>query len=309
MVKKLIIWIIFAVIVLIYFSTGIYQVGPSEVALIKTFGKYSHATGPGIHYRLPYPFQTHVIVDVETIRKEEIGFRTIESYGKISYKSIPSESLMLTGDGNIISVEVAVQYRVKDPVKFAFNIINGSNLVRFTTESVLRERIAERNIDDVLTIERDKVAMETAELVQKILDQYDSGILISKVYMQEVAPPDEVVEAFDDVNNAKQDRERFINEANKYANDIIPKAQGQAEQILREAEAYAKQKVLEAEGETQRFLSVLKEYEIAPNITVKRLKIEKLQEVFSGTKNIFVLDNSGTLKLININELIGGGSK
>ena len=309
MIKKFIVWIILAIVIIVYFGTGVYQVGPSEVALIKTFGKYSQTTGPGIHVHLPYPFQTHVIVDVETIRKEEIGFRTIERYGKIAYQSVQSESLMLTGDGNIISVEVAVQYRIKDPVKFAFNVINGSDLVRFTTESVLRERIAERNIDDVLTVERDRIAMETAELVQKILDRYDSGILINKVYMQEVAPPDEVVEAFDDVNNAKQDRERFINEANKYANDIVPKAQGQAEQILREAEAYAKQKVLEAEGETQRFLSVLKEYEIAPDITMKRLKIEKLQQVFSGTKNIFVLDNSGTLKLLNVNDLIGGDTK
>jgi len=309
LIKKIIVWIILAIVIIVYFGTGVYQVGPSEVALIKTFGKYSQTTGPGIHVHLPYPFQTHVIVDVETIRKEEIGFRTIERYGKIAYQSVQSESLMLTGDGNIISVEVAVQYRIKDPVKFAFNVINGSDLVRFTTESVLRERIAERNIDDVLTVERDRIAMETAELVQKILDRYDSGILINKVYMQEVAPPDEVVEAFDDVNNAKQDRERFINEANKYANDIVPKAQGQAEQILREAEAYAKQKVLEAEGETQRFLSVLKEYEIAPDITMKRLKIEKLQQVFSGTKNIFVLDNSGTLKLLNVNDLIGGDTK
>ncbi|MBO8161723.1 MAG: FtsH protease activity modulator HflK [Thermosipho sp. (in: Bacteria)] len=309
MIKKFIVWIIVAVIVIVFFGTGVYQVGPSEIALIKTFGKYSHSTGPGIHFHLPYPFQSHVIVDVETIRKEEIGFRTIERYGKVAYKSVPEESLMLTGDGNIVSVEVAVQYKVKDPVKFAFNIINGSNLVRFTTESVLRERIAERNIDDVLTVERDKIAMETAELVQKILDEYDSGILISKVYMQEVAPPDEVVQAFDDVNNAKQDRERYINEANKYANDIIPKAQGQAEQILREAEAYAKQKVLEAEGETQRFLSVLKEYELAPDITMQRLKIEKLQKVFSETKNIFVFDSSGTLKFLNINELFGGDTK
>lgn len=309
MIKKFIVWIILVIVILVYLSTGIYQVGPSEVALIKTFGKYSQTTGPGIHFHLPYSIQTHVIVDIETIRKEEIGFRTIERYGKISYEQVRSESLMLTGDGNIINVEVAVQYKVKDPIKFAFNVINGSDLVRFTTESILRERIAERKIDDVLTIERDKVAMETAELIQEILDQYDSGILINNVYMQEVAPPDEVVQAFDDVNNAKQDRERFINEARKYANDIVPKAQGQAEQILRDAEAYAKQKVLEAEGETQRFLSVLKEYEIAPDITMKRLKIEKLQQVFSGTKNIFVLDNSGTIKLLNMNDLIGGGTK
>ncbi|ACJ75125.1 HflK protein [Thermosipho africanus H17ap60334] len=307
--KKLIGWLVLAIIILIYLSIGVYQVGPSEVALIKTFGKYTHSTGPGIHFHLPYPFQSHVIVDVETIRKEEIGFRTIESYGKISYRTVNEEALMLTGDGNIISVEAAVQYRIKDPVKFAFNVINGKELVRFTTESVLRERIAVRTIDDVLTVERDKIALETAEKVQEILDSYDSGILINKVYLQEVAPPDQVVAAFDDVNNAKQDKERFINEATKYANDVIPKAQGQAEKILREAEAYAQKKILEAQGETQRFLSVLKEYEIAPEITKKRLILEKLQSVFSSTKNIFVLDDSGTIKLLNVNDLIGGDTK
>ncbi|MBT1247749.1 MULTISPECIES: FtsH protease activity modulator HflK [unclassified Thermosipho (in: thermotogales)] len=307
--KKITVWIVLIVIILIFLGTGVYQVGPSEVALIKTFGKYTHSTGPGMHYHLPYPIQSHVIVDVETIRKEEIGFRTIESRSGVSYRTIPEESLMLTGDGNIISVEVAVQYKIKDPVKFAFNIINGKNIVRFTTESVLRERVAVRNIDDVLTVERDKIAIETAEEVQKILDEYDAGILINKVYLQEVAPPDQVVEAFDDVNNAKQDKERFINEANRYANDIVPKAEGEAEQILRKAEAYAKEKILEAEGETNRFLSVLKEYEIAPDITMKRLLIEKLEEVFSNTKNVFVLDDSGTLKLLDVNELIGGGTK
>ncbi|ONN27417.1 cell division protein FtsH [Thermosipho affectus] len=307
--KKITVWIVLIVIILIFLGTGVYQVGPSEVALIKTFGKYTHSTGPGMHYHLPYPIQSHVIVDVETIRKEEIGFRTIESRSGVSYRTIPEESLMLTGDGNIISVEVAVQYKIKDPVKFAFNIINGKNIVRFTTESVLRERVAVRNIDDVLTVERDKIAIETAEEVQKILDEYEAGILINKVYLQEVAPPDQVVEAFDDVNNAKQDKERFINEANRYANDIVPKAEGEAEQILRKAEAYAKEKILEAEGETNRFLSVLKEYEIAPDITMKRLLIEKLEEVFSNTKNVFVLDDSGALKLLDVNELIGGGTK
>ncbi|OOC44144.1 FtsH protease activity modulator HflK [Thermosipho sp. 1074] len=307
--KKITVWIVLIVIILIFLGTGVYQVGPSEVALIKTFGKYTHSTGPGMHYHLPYPIQSHVIVDVETIRKEEIGFRTIESRSGVSYRTIPEESLMLTGDGNIISVEVAVQYKIKDPVKFAFNIINGKNIVRFTTESVLRERVAVRNIDDVLTVERDKIAIETAEEVQKILDEYESGILINKVYLQEVAPPNQVVEAFDDVNNAKQDKERFINEANRYANDIVPKAEGEAEQILRKAEAYAKEKILEAEGETNRFLSVLKEYEIAPDITMKRLLIEKLEEVFSNTKNVFVLDDSGALKLLDVNELIGGGTK
>ncbi|QTA38884.1 FtsH protease activity modulator HflK [Thermosipho ferrireducens] len=307
--RKFIVLIVIAIIVVIFLSTGVYQVGPSEVALIKTFGKYSYTTGPGIHFHLPYPIQSRVIVDIQSVRKEEIGFRTVTTYGKVTYRSVPSEALMLTGDGNIISVEAAVQYKVKDPVKFAFNIISGKDIVRFTAESVLRERVAVRKIDDVLTIERDKIAQETAQVLQEILDSYDAGISITNVYLQEVAPPDDVVAAFDDVNNAKQDKERFVNEALKYANDIVPKAEGQAEQILREAEAYAKQKVLEAEGETRRFLSVLKEYRLAPEITKTRLKIEKIQEVLSDIKKVFILDKSGTLKLIDLNQFIGGGSQ
>nr|WP_228288191.1 FtsH protease activity modulator HflK [Thermosipho ferrireducens] len=309
MIRKFIVLIVIAIIVVIFLSTGVYQVGPSEVALIKTFGKYSYTTGPGIHFHLPYPIQSRVIVDIQSVRKEEIGFRTVTTYGKVTYRSVPSEALMLTGDGNIISVEAAVQYKVKDPVKFAFNIISGKDIVRFTAESVLRERVAVRKIDDVLTIERDKIAQETAQVLQEILDSYDAGISITNVYLQEVAPPDDVVAAFDDVNNAKQDKERFVNEALKYANDIVPKAEGQAEQILREAEAYAKQKVLEAEGETRRFLSVLKEYRLAPEITKTRLKIEKIQEVLSDIKKVFILDKSGTLKLIDLNQFIGGGSQ
>jgi len=310
-VRKYVILIVLAIIV-IYFLTGIFQVGPSEVALVKTFGKYSYMAQPGIHYRLPYPFQSHVIVDVATVRKIEIGFRSIIKGSNIDYVSVPKEALMITGDGNIVSVEAVIQYRVKDPVALTFNVTNIENLVRFTTESVLREKIAMKSIDDVLTVGRDIIAMETAKQVQKILDSYSSGIKVENVYLQEVAPPEAVLAAFDDVNNAKQDRERYINEAKKYANDIVPKAEGKAQMILKEAEAYANEIYLKALGEAKRFERILEEYRKAPDITKKRLFLDAMQIALANSKNrILILDKS-TLKFLNINELFsiqGGGQK
>jgi len=298
---------IIAAVVAFIVITGVYQVGPSEVALVKTFGAYSYTVGPGIHFHMPYPFQSHVTVDVTGLRKIEIGFQTIYYRGQVRYDSVPTEAIMITGDGNMVYVEAVVQYRVVDPTSFAFNITEEERLVKFTTESVLRERVAERSVDEILTTERDQVAMETTERVQKLLESYDAGIRVESVYLQEVAPPDPVVSAFDDVNNARQDKERFINEALKYANDVVPKAEGQAQKILRDAEAYADQQILIAQGETSRFLKVYNEYIKAPVITRQRLLLETLQEVLGKMKNrILILDSSNTLKLLDITEIMGG---
>ncbi len=294
------------VLVFVYFMTGIYQVDPSQVALVKTFGKYSHTTGPGIHFHAPYPFQTHVIVDVQTIRKQEIGFRTIRPG---QYTAKKEEALILTGDGNIVSVEAVVQFRVNDPVKFVFRVERPEELVKFTTESALRERIAKRTVDEILTAERDRVAYEVQQMVQQLLDEYDVGITVLNVLRQEVVPPQPVIAAFDDVNNAKQDKERYINEALKYANNLIPSVEGEAKKIVLEAEAYAQQKILQAVGETQRFLSIMKEYKSAPKITETRLRIETLEEVLPKAKRIILLDESQKITFFNLDSLLGGGAK
>ncbi len=306
MKTKFIIILVLIVVLIAYLLTGIYQVDPSQVALIKTFGKYSHTVGPGIHIHAPYPFQTHVIVDVQTIRKQEIGFRTVRPG---QYVQKREEALILTGDGNIVSVEAVVQFRVNDPVKFVFRIENPEGLVKFTTESALREMIAKRNVDEILTAERDKVSYEVHQITQQLLDQYDVGVTVINVLLQEVVPPQSVIAAFDDVNNAKQDKERYINEALKYANNLIPSVEGEARKIVLEAEAYAQQKVLQATGEVQRFLSILKEYKIAPKITETRLKIETLEEVLPRAKRIILLDNSQKITLLSLDRLIGGDGK
>lgn len=298
-------WLYAVVVValVVYFMSGFFQVNPSEVALIKTFGKFSRMVGPGFHVRAPFPFQTHVKVDVQTIRKEEIGFRTV---GERKYESDELEALMLTSDGNIVSVEAVVSYRVTDPIKFAFNIRQPADLVKFTAESVLRDRISKRTVDEILTSERENVASEVLVTTQKLLDSYDSGVQIVNLLLQEVVPPKEVVAAFDDVNNAKQDKERYVNEAAKYANNLIPKVEGEALKIVLEAQSYAEQQVLRARGEAQRYLAVLDEYRKAPEVTRTRLRISVLQEVLPKAKRILVLDSSGKLTVLNLSELLGG---
>ncbi|PLV57195.1 FtsH protease activity modulator HflK [Thermotoga sp. SG1] len=299
------VWIVVFIALGIYFLTGVYQVGPSEVALLKTFGKFTSVVPSGIHYRLPYPFQSHVTVDVTTVRKIEIGFRSVQRGDRISYEPIPEESIMITGDNNLVSVEAVVQYRVKDPVAFAFNITEADSIVRFTTESVLREKVAMRSIDDVLTTGRDEIGFETAQMLQQILDSYNCGVKVENVYLQEVVPPDPVVDAFDDVNNARQDKERLINEARKYANDIVPKAQGQAQEILRQAEAYAQEVYLKALGEAKRFEEILQEYSKAPDITKKRMLLDALQSILEKTGNKVIFVGSGeTLNVLNLSDLL-----
>ncbi|MEN3042444.1 MAG: FtsH protease activity modulator HflK [Fervidobacterium sp.] len=306
MKKVVILFSIMVILLLIYLGTGIFQVNPSEVALIKTFGKFTSTVGPGIHMHAPVPFQSHVIVDVQGIRKEEIGFKTV---GDRKYEAKELEALMLTGDGNIVSVEAVVSYKVYDPVKFAFRIKDPSNLVKFVTESALRDRISKRTVDEILTQEREKVADEVLLIVQDLLDKYQAGIKIVNVLLQEVVPPAEVVSAFDDVNNAKQDKERYINEANRYANDLIPKIEGEALKIILEAESYAQQQVLKAKGETQRYLALLEEYQKSPRVTETRLKLATLQEVLTKAKKIIMLDDSQKINLLSLDKLLGGGEK
>ncbi len=309
MKKRFVTILVILVAVLIYIGTGVFQVGPSEVGLVKTFGKYTYMTGPGIHFHLPYPIQSHVIVDVASLRKIEIGFRTrVSRAGKVYYDSVPSESLMITGDGNIVSVEAVIQYKIKDPVAFAFNILSDRSLVKFTTESILRENVAMVSIDDILTVGRDKIAMETAKKVQEILDSYNAGIKVENVLLQEVAPPEKVLEAFDDVNNAKQDMERLINEARKYANDVLPKAEGKAQKIINDAQAYANEVYLKAKGDAQRFMKVLGEYQKAPAVIKKRMYYDALEKMLSSATLLVNMDD-GTLKLLNLNEILRGVGK
>lgn len=309
-IPKSLFWLIlFAVIFGIlglYFVTGFYQVEASAVGLVKRFGKFIRVDQPGINFHMPAPFESVTIVDILSLRKIEIGFRTVSPN---RYTTVINEALMMTGDNNFASVECVVQYRIKDPVLFAFSVQYPDEIVKVISESVVRERVALRTVDGVLTSDRDSIAYEAKERIQFLLDQFETGVSVENVTLQEVSPPTEVLAAFDDVNSAIQDKEKTMNTALRYYNDLVPKAQGDASKTIQEAEAYRDIRLLNAQGEVARFTQVLEKYELSPEITRQRLYIETLEKILPNFKMIIMpKDTANTLKLLDINALLGKGA-
>jgi membrane protease subunit HflK len=301
-------WVTIVGIIAIYLLTGIYTVGPSQVGLVKEFGRYVSTVSPGMHYHLPSPIQSVVVVNVLGVRKEEIGFRTISPAPNPRYQTVGTEALMLTGDGNIAHVEVVVQYRVKDAQQFAFNLIDSRAIVKQSAEAVLREQVATKTLDETLTEQRDVIATNTMTSLQALLNTYGTGILIDNVQLQDVKPPAEVVSAFDDVNSARQDKDKLINEADKYSLDILPRARGQAQEIGNQAEAYKQERIKRAEGDTSRFLQVLKKYELGPDVTRTRMYIETMEAILPGMNKIILPEGeNGVLKLLDLDQLLQKG--
>ncbi len=301
-------WIVIGIIVAIYLLTGIYTIGPSEVGLVKRFGRYVATVDPGLHYHFPSPIESVVSVNVLEVRKEEIGFRTVSPPPNPRYQEVETEALMLTGDGNITHVEMVVQYRVKEPEQFAFNLIDPSAIVKQAAEAVLREQVATRTLDETLTEQRDVIGADTLDSLQALLDTYGAGIMIANVQLQDVKPPSEVVGAFDDVNSARQDKETLINQAEEYALDILPRARGQAQEIANQAEAYKQTRIKGAEGDVARFIEVLAKYELGPEVTRTRLYIEAMEEILPGMeKTILSEDAEGILKLLDLDRTGGDG--
>jgi modulator of FtsH protease HflK len=294
-------WIAIAVILAIYLATGIYTVGPSEEGLVKRFGRYVRTVSPGLHYHMPAPFESVTVINVLEVRKTEIGFRTISPAPSPSYQTVTSEALMLTGDGNITHVEIAVQYRVKDATKYAFNVISPSEIVKQAAEATLREQVATQTLDETLTESRGAIGGNTAVALQALLDFYDTGIAIDNVQLQTVKPPAQVVAAFDDVNSARQDKEKAINEASRYALDLVPRARGQAQQIANQAEAYRQTRIKGAEGDVARFVAVLARYELGEDVTRTRLYIETMEAILPSMDKIILSSQAdGLLKLLNL---------
>ncbi len=294
-------WIAIAIIIAIYLATGIYTIGPSEVGLVKRFGRHVATVDPGMHYHLPSPIESVISVNVLEVRKEEIGFRTVSLAPNPRYQIMETEALMLTGDGNITHVEMVVQYRVKEPELFAFNLIEPRTIVKQAAEAVLREQVATRTLDETLTEERDIIGTDTLIELQALLDTYGTGIEIDNVQLQDVKPPPAVVSAFDDVNSARQDKEKLINQAEEYSLDILPRARGQAQEIGNQAEAYKQTRIKGAEGDVARFVEVLAKYELGEEVTRTRLYIEAMEEILPGMeKTILPSDTEGVLKLLNL---------
>jgi len=303
-------WLIVLGLLIWYGSSGVYQISPQEVGLVKQFGRYvGPPKGPGLNYHLPWPMESVVIINQSQVRKEELGFRTLTPPPNPQYKDVEEEALMLTGDNNIVHTEVVVQYEISDPVKFAFNLNlvgDAETVIRQATESLLREKVAERKIDEVLTTERDTLALEVQQALQELLNSYEIGVKVSKIALQDVRPPTPVKAAFDDVNSARQDRERLINEAERYRNDVIPKAQGVAQELLNQAEAYKQTRQKIAQGDVARFVDILDRYKLGQDVTRVRLYLETMEEILPKlNKLILTKGTSGsTVQYLDLESLL-----
>jgi modulator of FtsH protease HflK len=268
------------VFVLLWLASGIYIVGPGHVGVVRTFGKETARTEPGLNYRFPWPIQRADVVSVEQIRRVEVGFRVGQR--------VPEEALMLTGDENIVEAQIVVQYRVADPSKFLFRLREPEVALRAATEVALRSTVGSMTIDQVMIEERAKVQDDARLFIQRLMDAYESGLVITDVKLQAADPPDAVRDAFHDVVRAREDREKVINQARGYQADILPKARGEAQKILREAEGYKEHRVLIAQGESSRFLSVLAEYEKAKDVTRDRLHLETMEKILPHSDKVIL---------------------
>ncbi|NCD24515.1 MAG: FtsH protease activity modulator HflK [Deltaproteobacteria bacterium] len=288
--------VVIATLVL-WLGSGIYIVEPDEVGVVKRFGAYSRTTEAGPHYRLPFPIESVETPKVTKIQRLEVGFRgsAVSMAGSGgNMRLVPEESLMLTGDENIVDVQFIVQFLIDNAQDYLFNVANQEKTVKDAAEAAMREVIGYNKIDSALTTDKLVIQNDTRALLQRILDSYRSGIKVVAVQLQDVHPPKQVIDAFKDVASAKEDKSRFINEAEAYENDLIPRTRGEVAAITNEAKAYKESKIRQAQGESARFLSVLTEYRKAKDITTKRLYLETMEEILSrpGVEKVILSSDS-----------------
>ncbi len=283
--------IIIAIVVVGWLLTGIYIVEPDEVGVVKRFGKMAYTVGPGPHYHLPIPIETALTPKVTKVRRLEIGFRTVSAGPPARYKDVPVESLMLTGDENIVDIKFIVQYMIHDAAAYLFNIAHREKTVRDASEAAIREISGKNKIDEILTVGKHRIQEDTKALLQQILDKYKSGFKVVAVQLQDVHPPAQVVDAFKDVASAKEDKIKYINEAKGYRNDILPKAKGKASQVVNAAMGYQASKVKHSKGDANRFLAMLKEYSKAKEVTRKRLYLETMEKIMERANKIVIEDD------------------
>jgi len=295
-------------LIVLWLATGVYIVGPDEVGVVRTFGKFTRVVQSGLNWKFPAPIETVDTPKVTEVKRIEIGFRTLKNG---QYRTVEKESLMLTGDENIVDAEMIVQYKIKDPVAYLFRIVGPELTVREAAEASLRTVVGRNRIDETLTTGKFTIQEETKTQLQSILDKYNSGIHVVAVQLQDVSPPKEVIGAFKDVASAKEDKNRMVNQAEGYRNDIIPKARGEAEAMIRDAEGFKESRIKRSEGDAAKFTTILKEYRKAKSITEKRLYLETMEKVLPDIEKIIVPDkNSGNmLNLLNLNTGKTAGGK
>ena len=284
-------WVLAIIVAIGWLLSGFYIVDEGTRGVELRFGRYVETTMPGLNYRLPYPIESVEIVDVEQRRAEEIGYRAGGRQGTL--RSVPREALMLTQDENIVDIRLSVQYQIKDPRAYLFNVVGPAGTLRMVVESAVRETIGKSTMDFVLTEGRSDVVADVEALSQTILDSYGTGLQLTNVNLQDAQPPEEVQDAFADAIKAREDEQRQKNEAETYSNDIIPKARGQAARRLEEAAAYREQVIAQSEGEASRFEQLLGQYEKAPGVTRERLYLETMESVLANSSKVLVDVESG----------------
>ncbi len=290
--------------IVVWLLLGLYSVGPDEVGVVQRFGEYNRLVGSGLNYHFPYPIETVKTPKVTEVKRIEIGFRTV---GKNQYRTIEQESLMLTGDENIVDAELIVQYKIKDPIDYLFNFIGPELTLREASEASLRTVVGRHNIDQALTSGKLMIQEETKELLQITLDKYETGVIVVAVQLQDVSPPKQVIDAFKDVASAKEDKNRMINEAEGYRNDVIPKARGEAQAMIRKAEGFRESRIKRAEGDVAKFKAIVKEYNKAKDVTKERLYLEAMEEILPGIDKYIVPNgkDGNLLNLLNLNGMKG----
>jgi len=299
-------YLILGILLALWLLSGVYTVDTDEQAVILRFGKYKTMALPGIHYHLPAPIEMHMTRRVTTVYREEIGFRTIDQGPPARYRQRPHESLMLTTDLNIVDVQMVVQYRVSSLRDALFHVAGlgafeggGDGLVHDASEAALRQVIGQYGIDEALTEGKLQIQVEIQTRLQELFDRYACGLDVVTVQLQSVEPPAQVDAAFKDVASAKEDRERLVNEAKGYQNDVIPKARGEAERMIKGAEAYKIERIRRAQGDADRFRSVYAEYVKAPGVTETRLYLETMEKILPRLQK-YVVETEGGGGLLNI---------
>ncbi len=295
--------LLIALVIVVWMASGFYIVDQSQRGIVLQFGKYKETTDPGLRWHFPYPIQSHELVNLSGVRTVEIGYRGSER------NKVLKEALMLTDDENIVNIQFAVQYILKDPVDYLFNNRHPDEAVIGAAETAVREIVGKSRMDFVLYEGREQIAAQAAQLMQEILDRYQSGILISKVTMQNAQPPEQVQAAFDDAVKAGQDRERQKNEGQAYANDVIPKAKGTAARLLEEAAGYKQRVISTAEGDASRFKQIQTEYAKAPEVTRQRMYLETMQQIYNNTSKVLVdAKGQGNLLYLPLDKLMQAAS-
>ncbi|QEL65352.1 membrane protease subunit HflK [Oryzomicrobium terrae] len=291
--------VIAGLVLLAWLASGFYIVDASQRGVVLQFGRFKEATEPGLRWRLPYPIESHEVINLTGVRTIEIGYRGTEK------NKVLKEALMLTDDENIINIQFAVQYILKDPVEYLFNNRGPDEAVMQAAETSMREIVGKSQMDFVLYEGREQVAAQAQKLMQDILDRYKTGVLISKVTLQNAQPPEQVQAAFDDAVKAGQDRERQKNEGQAYANDVIPKAKGTAARLMEEATGYKQRVIAQSEGDASRFKQVVTEYAKAPEVTRQRLYLDTMQQIFANTSKVMIdTKGQGNLLYLPLDKLL-----